>query len=145
VGKRDGSLIGGGQGLTAVTGQTLVGVRVLEPTSYISKSAKSGWPQIHVLRRAVTQAGTIVTSVEIAQLLRFGSDSAAFHSKVVTYHYTTVSAGLIRTWFGALVLFRCRVPRVACAARSSAASFSKADRREVLAALRRDWAHGHRP
>jgi exopolysaccharide biosynthesis polyprenyl glycosylphosphotransferase len=61
---------------------------------------------------ALTDAGAIGASVAIAQLVRFGTDPATFHSEVVVYSYTAVSALLILAWFSSLVLFRSREPRI---------------------------------
>ena len=66
----------------------------------------------YVRRLAVTDAGAIVASVAIAQLVRFGTDPATFRSEVLVYSYTAVSAVLILAWFSALILFRSREPRV---------------------------------
>jgi FlaA1/EpsC-like NDP-sugar epimerase len=59
----------------------------------------------------VTDAGVVVSSIAIAQLVRFGTDPATFHSEVVVYSYTAASAVLILAWFSVLVLFRSREPR----------------------------------
>ena len=92
--------------------RAVVGSRVLEPGSHISQSLKSGWPRTYVRRLAATDATAIIASVVIAQFVRFGTDPATFRSEVFAYSYAAVSAVLILAWFGALILFRSREPRV---------------------------------
>jgi exopolysaccharide biosynthesis polyprenyl glycosylphosphotransferase len=97
--------------LTALE-EAVVGSRVLEPGTNISQRVKSGWTRTYVHRLAVTDAAAIVASVAIAQLARFGTDPVMFHTEVLAYSYTAVSAVLILAWFSALIMFRSREPRV---------------------------------
>src|SRR5687768_12111625 len=88
------SALRGGQGLTALE-QAVVGSRVHEPGSPLSQSVKAGWPRNYVRRLAATDAGAIIASVAIGQLVRFGTDPATFRSEVLAYSYTAVSAVLM--------------------------------------------------
>jgi exopolysaccharide biosynthesis polyprenyl glycosylphosphotransferase len=97
--------------LTAVE-QAVVETRILEPATRVSEWVRSDWRRSYVRRLAVTDAVAIVTSITIAQLVRFGADPATFRSDAVVYSYTAVSAVLILAWFSGLILFRSREPRV---------------------------------
>jgi exopolysaccharide biosynthesis polyprenyl glycosylphosphotransferase len=97
--------------LTAVE-HAVAEARLPQPVPHIGQSAQAGWPGAYVRRLALTDAGAIGASVAIAQLVRFGTDPARFHSEVVVYSYTAVSAVLILAWSSALILFRTREPRV---------------------------------
>ncbi len=75
-------------------------------------TAHSGWAATYVRPLAVTDAVSIVGSVVLAQMIRFGSDPATLRSSVSLVSYTLVSGVLMLAWFCALTLFRTREKRV---------------------------------
>jgi exopolysaccharide biosynthesis polyprenyl glycosylphosphotransferase len=97
--------------LTAVE-QPVAESGVHKPTTRIGEGYGPSWTRAYARRLAVNDAVAIVISVATAQLVRFGADPATFPSGAVMYSYTAVSAVLILAWFSALILFRCREPRV---------------------------------
>jgi exopolysaccharide biosynthesis polyprenyl glycosylphosphotransferase len=97
--------------LTALE-QAVAGSDVLAPTTRVSEGFKPNWTRSYARRLALTDAGAIVVSVALAQLVRFGADPATLRSELVVYSYTAVSAVLILAWLGALILYRSREQRV---------------------------------
>jgi exopolysaccharide biosynthesis polyprenyl glycosylphosphotransferase len=102
---------GEGSVLTALE-QAAVSSRVLEPTTRVAEGSRPSWTRSYIRRLTVTDAVAIVGSVAIAQLVRFGADSATLSSEVVVYSYTAISAVLILAWFSVMILSRSREPRV---------------------------------
>jgi transposase len=97
--------------LTALE-QVVARSQVFAATTRVSEGFKPNWTRSYARRLAVTDAAAIVGSVAMAQLVRFGADSATLRSGVAVYSYTAVSALLILAWFGALILSHSREPRV---------------------------------
>ena len=106
------SALRGGQGLTAVIGQTVVGTQGLEPASHIGAGLKSGWRRRYVHRSAAFDAAVIVATTAIAQSAQFGTHPATFRSEALVCGYIAASSALIIAWFSALILLRNRKPRV---------------------------------
>jgi hypothetical protein len=104
---------GEGSVLTALE-QATVSSRVVEPTTRVSDGFRPRWMRTYARRLAVTDAVAIVGSVAIAQLVRFGADTARFRSESLVYSYTALSAALILAW---LVRPQSGEPRVVVNAR----------------------------
>ena len=82
-----------------------------EPVAITGQTTKLSWTRAYVRRLAVTDAAAIVASVATAQLVRFGTDPARFHSQMSHYSYTLVSMIFVGAWFAALSVFRSWEPR----------------------------------
>jgi hypothetical protein len=98
--------------LTAVTRQTVVSPRVIEPPSHIGEGVKSAWRRRSFRHLTITDAMVIVTSFAIARFVRFGTEPGTLPSEVLIDSYTAAASVLIVGWFGALVLSGSREPRV---------------------------------
>jgi exopolysaccharide biosynthesis polyprenyl glycosylphosphotransferase len=76
------------------------------------RAARTNWAVAYVRPLAVTDAVSIISTVGIAQWVRFGADPASLSSSASMISYTLISVVLVVAWFAALVGFRSRDVRV---------------------------------
>jgi len=85
--------------------------RTLETAARDTPVAQTRWAVTYVRRLAATDLLSVIISVSLAQLVRFGGSPAALDSGVSFVGYALVSAVLMAGWLGALSVFRTRDAR----------------------------------